>query len=76
MAQNPIIRQPATEDRMVANTLKLTGIPASAKIIGLTMMIYEMAKKPVIPAVISLFIIDLSEKACHKDGRPEDSVRS
>jgi hypothetical protein len=26
------------------------------------MMIYEMAKKPVIPAVISLFTMDLSEE--------------
>ena len=38
-AQIPIINEPINEEKIVAKTLKLAGIPASVKIIGLTIII-------------------------------------
>ena len=63
LAQKAMIRHPITEEKMVANTLKSVGIPASFRISGLTIMMYEMAKKPVTPAISSLRTTSLCRKA-------------
>ena len=52
-AQNAINRHPIAEAKIVANTLSSAGIPPSARISGLTMTMYEMAKNDVSPAITS-----------------------
>ena len=52
-----MIRQPMMDEKIVAKTESSAGIPASARMMGLTTMMYEMAKKAVMPAKISF---------CHK----------
>ena len=52
-AQSAISRHPTAEANIVANTLSSAGIPPSARISGLTIMMYEMAKNDVSPAITS-----------------------
>ena len=48
-AQSAISRHPTAEANIVANTLSSAGIPPSARISGLTMIMYEMAKNDLPP---------------------------
>lgn len=65
-AQSAISRHPIAEANIVANTLSSAGIPPSARISGLTMMMYEMAKNDVRPAITSTRLLcTLSELILH-----------